>query len=66
MPLWTKHVETGLLMHERGTLVLLRDDGGRWRLDMVAGVEELLGGRVRVEGVRSAFDRLDVRSIERA
>jgi hypothetical protein len=44
-------------------IVLRRDDGGRWRLELDPRDEELLGRRVRVEGVRSGFDLLDVRRI---
>lgn len=60
MPLGTFHAEEGMLLRQRGALILQRDDGGRWRLDADLGVEEHLGRRVRVEGVRSAFDLLDV------
>lgn len=63
MPLGSEHVEDGLLLREGGWIVLRRDDGGRWRLDLARRHEELLGRRVRVEGVRSGFDLLDVRRI---
>lgn len=33
MPYGSKHDETGMIGREAGQLVLLRDDGGRWRLD---------------------------------
>jgi hypothetical protein len=59
------HVEQGRLLRERGSLILQRDDGGRWRLDADALCEELLGLRVRVEGVRSDFDLLEVSRIVR-
>lgn len=65
MPRGTKHCEAGLLMREHGWLVLARDDGGRWRLDVSARAEKLLGQRVVVEGVRSDFDLLDVTRINR-
>jgi hypothetical protein len=39
------------------------DDGGRWRLDIDLEAEKLLGLRVRVRGVRSGFDLLEVRSM---
>jgi len=62
VPLGSLHDEAGLLLHEKNWLILRRDDGGRWRLD-VDGVEHMLGQRVRVEGVRSGFDELTVRRI---
>jgi len=64
MPRGTKHDGTGLLLREGHELVLQRDDGGRWRLDAGRNAFDLLGRRVRVQGTRSGFDILDVRSIE--
>lgn len=55
-----------MLLRERGALILRRDDGGRWRLDADPGAERLLGRRVRVQGVRSGFDLLDVQAISHA
>ena len=64
MPRWTRHVEEGLLLEQRGGLILQRDDGGRWRLDADRkAAEKYLGDRVRVEGIRSEFDLLDVSRI---
>lgn len=60
MPRGSRHVETGLLLRQRGRLVLQRDDGGRWRLDADADAERHLGMRVTVEGIRTNFDLLDV------
>ena len=60
MPLGSFHAEEGLLLRERGSLILQRADGGRWRLDADPGAERMLGQRVRVEGVRSGFDVLTV------
>ena len=65
MPLGTTHSEIGILLREGHWLVLARDEGGRWRLDADRKAERLVGERVRVEGVRSGFDLLDVLSIER-
>jgi len=62
----TAHDETGLLLWEGPHLVLARDDGGRWRLDGPARLEKLVGRRVRVLGVRSGFDLLDVRRFDPA
>jgi len=60
MPLGTFHQEKGLLLRQRGRLILQRDDGGCWRLDGPEASGHLLGRRVRVEGVRSGFDVLEV------
>jgi hypothetical protein len=60
MPLGSEHEETGLLLHERGSLILQRDAGGRWRLDIGRNVEKLLGRRVRLRGTRCGFDCLAV------
>lgn len=54
------HTETGLLLRQRGALILQLDSGGRWRLDAANDVEEMLGTRVRVEGFRSGFDVIEV------
>lgn len=62
----SRHDETGLLMREGRAIVLRRDDGGRWRLDVGRRAEPLLGRRVRVIGTRSGFDLLDVHKIEAA
>ncbi len=35
MPLGSRHDEAGLLMREAGSLILQRDDGGRWRLEAI-------------------------------
>ncbi len=63
VPLGTFHAESGLLLRQRGGIILQRDDGGRWRLTGDALPDELLGQRVRVEGIRSGFDLLEVSRI---
>lgn len=65
MPLGTTHAPEGLLLIERGALVLRLDGGGRWRLTADADVYQRVGQRVRIEGVRTGFDLLEVRSVER-
>ena len=65
MPRGSLHSETGLLLRQRGGLILQRDGGGRWRLSADPDAEHLLGERVRVEGVRSDFDVLEVTRITR-
>jgi hypothetical protein len=51
---------TGLLLNSTRGFVLQTDEGGVWALDVGRQAQKLLGSRVTVEGVRSAFDRLDV------
>lgn len=65
MPLGSAHTETGLLLREGHWLILQRDDGGRWRLDISPRAERMLGRRVCVRGTRGDFDILDVTRIER-
>jgi hypothetical protein len=65
MPLGTTHTQEGLLLRERGALVLQLDGGGRWRLTAAPDVYQRAGQRVRIEGVRTGFDLLDVRNVER-
>ena len=66
MPMGSEHDETGRLLREGVDLILQRDDGGRWRLDVRRRDAALLGRRVRVLGTRSGFDWLEVRRIELA
>ena len=63
MPMGTKYRLTGLLLGNRRGFALRVDDGGVWTLDVGCKAERLLGRRVVVEGTRSGFDLLDVRSI---
>jgi len=65
MPIGSEHIEEGLLLRERGELILRRDDGDGWRLRLDEPAEALPGSRVRVHGVRSGFDLLDVVRIGR-
>jgi hypothetical protein len=64
MPRGASVDETGLLLRDRG-LILRRDDGGTWRLDVRRLPVDLLGARVRIIGIRSGFDLVDVHRIER-
>lgn len=64
MPRGTSHVLDGLLVVDRrGGLELRIDGGGAWRLDADGHATTFVGRRVRIEGVRSGFDLLDVSSI---
>ena len=42
MSVGSKHDETGIVGLEVGQLVLLRDEGGRWRLDAPIGAKRFL------------------------
>lgn len=57
------HTEEGLLLQQRGRLILQQDGGGFWVLDADPPAEQLLGCRVRVEGIRSGFNSLEVSRI---
>lgn len=62
MTIDSRRDETGWLNDDRDELVLRRDGGGRWRLDvgLVLGwrARKLVGRRVRVKGTRIDFDVL--------
>lgn len=53
----------GLLLAERGDLVLRVDDDGQWRLDADRSARRMVGSRVLVEGVRAGFDVIDDEAI---
>lgn len=55
----------GMLLWEGRDLALFLDGGGRWRLDPIRGLDKLAGLRVRITGVRSDFDLLDVTAFEK-
>lgn len=65
MPIGSRHDETGILVRDCNLLYLQRDAGGHWELDADDGAFALLGLKVRVVGVRSGFDRLSVKSLNR-
>ena len=64
LPIGTLHEETGWLAREGSWLVLMRDAGGRWRLDTIGRHDRLIGKRVRVSGIRGDYDILDVKRID--
>ena len=66
IPPGTFHIEIGLLLRQRGGLILQRDGGGRWRLETELDAERFLGTRVRVEAINSGVDLLDVSRITQA
>lgn len=55
MPLGDLVSLTGLLLQDRGSLVLRIDDGGTWRVEAVKSARAMLGRRVLVIGTRDAF-----------
>lgn len=65
MPRGTRHEITGILLEQRGELVLEVAGGGTWRLDAGWKARRLLGTRVKVVGIRDGFDLLGVERIER-
>jgi hypothetical protein len=66
MPLGTHHDVTGMLYQSGRGLELHVDGGGVWALDAPGRARKLVGQRVRVKGLRTGFDLLDVRGIEDA
>jgi hypothetical protein len=64
MPLGSKHSLTGVLYQARRGLDLHVPDGGVWHLEVDRTAWRMIGRRVKVQGARSGFDRLDVRKIE--
>ncbi|AMK26178.1 MULTISPECIES: DUF5818 domain-containing protein [Sphingobium] len=66
MPRGSRHDLTGILLEAGLHPVLRVADGGEWRLDVTGRYRHLLGRRVRVAGIRSGFDLLDVLQIEQA
>lgn len=65
MPMGTRHTIEGMLMREGRDLAIFPDGGGRWRLDPIRGLAKQAGLRVRITGVRSDFDMLDVERFEK-
>lgn len=66
MPMGKRYEEVGLLLkgNRHASLDLQLDGGGGvWRLDADAAACRLIGQRVRVVGIRSDFDLLDVESV---
>lgn len=53
-------------MRSGESLVLELEDGGQWALDLNRSAHALVGRRVRLEGIRSGFNLIDVDRIERA
>ena len=56
--------ETGMLLRVGGGFALKRDAGGLWRLDLHRTPVDLVGKRVRVIGIRTGEDRVDVEGVQ--
>jgi hypothetical protein len=56
--------ETGMLLRVGGGFSLKRDAGGLWRLDLHRVPVDLVGKRVRVIGVRTGGDVVDVEGVQ--
>lgn len=60
MPVGSHHRLEGRLTQSPRGLLLRLEDQGIWALDTDPDAEALIGKRVKVEGTRSGFDRIDV------
>jgi hypothetical protein len=63
VPIGKFHAEEGLLLRQRGRLILQKDDGGFWLLEADREAERMIGSRVRVDGIRSGFNVLEIARI---
>ena len=54
----------GTLLREDGGFILKRDAGGTWRLELHRVPVDLVGKRVRVIGVRSEPDLINVEGVQ--
>ena len=55
---------TGIVMRDGHRINLHVDGGGYWELDLLRRHLWALGRRVRVQGVRSGFNRIDVKQLD--
>jgi hypothetical protein len=53
-------IDRGILLRQRGALILQRDDGRHWKLLCDADVEHLVGSSVRVEGLKIDGETLEL------
>ena len=66
MPVRSRYRLEGQLSKTRRGLLVHVDDGGIWALDADDAASALVGKRVKLEGTRSGFDRIDVEWIAAA
>ena len=64
MPLGAPVDETGLVLQDGPRIILRVDDGGEWQLDLRSRHGRPLGRRVRVQGMRSGFNLIDVDELQ--
>ena len=62
MPSWASTEDVGVLLLGPAGLVLARPDGGTWRLAIPwwRRPRRFIGRRVRIRGIRTGFDVIDV------
>lgn len=58
--------ESGLLLREGGGFILQRDRGGTWRLVLQRVPVDLVAKRVRVIGIQTESDLIDVEGVQPA
>lgn len=58
--------ESGLLLREGGGFILQRDQGGTWQLLLHRVPVDLVAKRVRVIGILTASDLVDVEGVQPA
>ena len=63
MPRGTRHTLSGTLRWNGRCYILEIDNGGYWLLDTSKSYRRLVDYKVTVEGTRSGFNLLDVRSL---
>lgn len=56
--------ESGLLLREGGGFILRRDRGGHWRLELHRVPVDLVGKRVRLIGIETEPDLVEVDGVQ--
>lgn len=65
MPKWVELTEIGILLRDAEGYLLSMTGGGHWRLENVRhSARALLGGHVRVVGMRVEFNTISVDHVE--
>ena len=64
MPEGSIHRHKGMLLRQRGGVILQMIEGVRWRLQVEEKVDHLIGEQVDVEGVQIDGDILEVTRIK--
>lgn len=66
MPIRQPIDECGTLLRKGGGFILQRDTGGQWRLDLHRMPVDLIGKRVRLVGVQTEADLVEVEGVRPA